>query len=694
MLTNLCLNQLTSARARRETYVGQWLPEPLLAGDPMLGPADTAEQRESVSFAVLTLMERLSPNERAVYVLREAFDYPHREIAEILDITESASQQTYHRAKQHVADGKARTEVDAAAARRIVEEFLAAATSGRTEPLVRLLTADAIAIGDGGGKVPARAKAIEGALAVARFLRGLFKPAEAKRVMARRHARGLRLDRQRRPRRRGGRERPGRRRDVPGGHRRGHRRVPQPGQPRQARTARPSSGRPPTTGSRCSRPSDHAVRCFTARSCQETAGCPVQGANPQQTGVRTCSTASSSSEPATPEPSPPGASPSGCTARRSPITLVNAEPDFVERVRMHQLATGQDLKPRPLQRDVRGHRRRTEARDGHRGRRRPQDRHVVDGGAEELEYDTLVYALGSGWDAQGVPGIAEHAYELASRPGALRLRERLTHLDAGQTVIVVGGGLTGLEAATEIAEARPDLDVALAARGGLGDWLSPKGRRHLRKVVGKLGITVHEHAAVTGVEADRVTTADGTDDPGRRSPCGPPASQSTRSSPRPTLEVTDTGQIVVDATMRSVSHPDVYAIGDAAFAMGAENKPLRMSCASGMPMAWQAADSIAARLTGGKLPHAPLRYFNQCISLGRTEGLIQYVTADDRAVKRGPDRTVRRRLQGADLQGRRLERRQPDARDADPAPPRRRRSARMDYLIRAGMDRATMPLAA
>ncbi|WP_327006416.1 RNA polymerase sigma factor SigJ [Dactylosporangium sp. NBC_01737] len=184
VLTNLCLNQLASARARREVYVGQWLPEPLLAGDPMLGPADTAEQRESVSYAVLTLMERLTPSERAVYVLREAFDYPHREIAGILDITEGASQQIFHRAKQHVADGKARTEIDEAAARRIVEEFLAAATSGRTEPLVRLLTGDAVSIGDGGGKVPARAKAFEGALAVAKFLRGLFTPGEAKRAYA------------------------------------------------------------------------------------------------------------------------------------------------------------------------------------------------------------------------------------------------------------------------------------------------------------------------------------------------------------------------------------------------------------------------------------------------------------------------------------------------------------------------------
>jgi RNA polymerase sigma-70 factor (ECF subfamily) len=182
VLTNLCLNQLTSARARRETYVGQWLPEPLLAGDPMLGPADTVEQRESVSYAVLTVLERLSPSERAVYVLREAFDYPHREIAEILDITEAGSQQIFHRAKKHVAEGKARTEIDEAAARRIVEEFLAAAASGQTGSLVRLLTQDAMAVGDGGGKVPARTKAFEGAVSVAKFLYGLFKPGEAKRA--------------------------------------------------------------------------------------------------------------------------------------------------------------------------------------------------------------------------------------------------------------------------------------------------------------------------------------------------------------------------------------------------------------------------------------------------------------------------------------------------------------------------------
>ncbi|MFF8942468.1 NAD(P)/FAD-dependent oxidoreductase [Streptomyces sp. NPDC014864] len=315
------------------------------------------------------------------------------------------------------------------------------------------------------------------------------------------------------------------------------------------------------------------------------------------------------------------------------LTLVNAEPDFVERVRMHQLAVGQDLKPRPFGEMFAGTG--VELKLG-KVTGVDVDRKTVAvvaaDGAEELAYDTLVYALGSGWDDHGVPGTAEHTHEIAGRPGALRLRERLARLDAGQSVVVVGGGLTGLEAASEIAEARPDLDVALVARGGLGDWLSGKGRGHLRKVFGKLGVTVHEHTAVTGVEADRVTTAEGGTIPAAVTVWTTgfavhPIAKAT------TLEVTGTGRIVVDRTMRSVSHPDVYAIGDAARVTGPGDKPLRMSCASGVPTAWQAADAIAARLTGRKLPKVPLRYFNQCISLGRKDGLIQYVTADDRAVR-------------------------------------------------------------
>src|SRR5690606_11364130 len=119
VVTNLCLDRLRSARVRRERSVGAWLPEPLLDGDPMLGPADTAEQHEAVSLAVLTLLERLSPVERAVYVLREAFSSGHAEIAGILGITESASQQHLHRARRRITAVHRRADVDPASARGI-----------------------------------------------------------------------------------------------------------------------------------------------------------------------------------------------------------------------------------------------------------------------------------------------------------------------------------------------------------------------------------------------------------------------------------------------------------------------------------------------------------------------------------------------------------------------------------------------
>ena len=184
VVTNLCLDRLRSAQARRERTVGAWLPEPLLDGDPMLGPADTFEQRESVSLAVLTLMERLSPLERAVYLLREAFSYGHAEIAEILDITESASQQHLHRARHRITAARRRGgEVDPASARRIVEEFLAATSTGRTERLVALLTDDATAISDGAGLTETLLR-YDTPQRIAAVARAGFKPTPAKRRLA------------------------------------------------------------------------------------------------------------------------------------------------------------------------------------------------------------------------------------------------------------------------------------------------------------------------------------------------------------------------------------------------------------------------------------------------------------------------------------------------------------------------------
>lgn len=306
------------------------------------------------------------------------------------------------------------------------------------------------------------------------------------------------------------------------------------------------------------------------------------------------------------------------------ITVVNADAEFVERVRMHQLATGQDLKPRALTDVFAGtgvavRKAWVRAVDADRGTVAIVD----DDGPGELAYDTLVYALGSA--ATEVP---EHAHNLAGKQSALRLRARLTDLPAGGRVLVVGGGLTGIEAVTEIAETRPDLDVALAARGGLGDWLGEKAQRHLRAAFDRLGIAVHEHTEIADVDPAGAVTTDGRTLPALVTVWTAgfavhPIAAAT------TLEVAATGQIVVDETMRSISHPDVYAVGDAALATGANGKPLRMSCASGVPTAYQAADAIAARLTGRPLPENKIGYTAQCISLGRRDAIVQWVTPDD-----------------------------------------------------------------
>ncbi|MEQ7124235.1 sigma-70 family RNA polymerase sigma factor [Actinopolymorpha sp. B11F2] len=183
VVTNLSLDRLRSASRRHERAVGDGLPEPLLDGDPMLGPADTVEQRESVTLAVLTLMERLSPIERAVYVLREAFSHSHAEIAEILDITESASQQHAHRARRRIAAERNGSEVDHASARRIVEAFVDAASSGRTERLLALLTDDATAISDGAG-LGEKVLRSSDPERIAATMRAGFKPTPAKRKLA------------------------------------------------------------------------------------------------------------------------------------------------------------------------------------------------------------------------------------------------------------------------------------------------------------------------------------------------------------------------------------------------------------------------------------------------------------------------------------------------------------------------------
>jgi RNA polymerase sigma-70 factor (ECF subfamily) len=174
-VVNLCRSWLLSARARRESYVGPWLPEPVPTAAGQLGPLESAEERELVSLALLTAMERLSPVERAVFVLREAFGYAHREIADMLTLTEANSQQIFRRAGLRVREGRARFDVPSDHARELIERFLKAARNGDVEALERMLAADATSTADGGGVVTAARRPIVGAAKVARYLAGLFR---------------------------------------------------------------------------------------------------------------------------------------------------------------------------------------------------------------------------------------------------------------------------------------------------------------------------------------------------------------------------------------------------------------------------------------------------------------------------------------------------------------------------------------
>jgi RNA polymerase sigma-70 factor (ECF subfamily) len=172
VVTNLCLNRLTSARARREIYVGPWLPEPVMTGDGTLGPLETTEQRESVSIALLTLMERLSPAERAAFVLREAFGYSHHEIAEMLETSSANARQLHHRAQQRLGEPTSRFRPDPAQWQHLVERFLTASRNGDVTGLITMLTADVTSTADGGGKVAAARRPVTGRDRVARYLAG------------------------------------------------------------------------------------------------------------------------------------------------------------------------------------------------------------------------------------------------------------------------------------------------------------------------------------------------------------------------------------------------------------------------------------------------------------------------------------------------------------------------------------------
>jgi RNA polymerase sigma-70 factor (ECF subfamily) len=174
--TRLAIDHLRSARARREAYVGPWLPEPLLT-DTDADPAHQVERDETLSMAFLVLLERLSPVERAVFVLREVFQYEYEDIAEIVGKEPANCRQIMARARRHIEDQRPRFEASPQRRRELAEQFLAALNDGDIAGLERLLAEDVAFYGDGGGKAPAVKTPIFGRSRVARFLMGLARQA-------------------------------------------------------------------------------------------------------------------------------------------------------------------------------------------------------------------------------------------------------------------------------------------------------------------------------------------------------------------------------------------------------------------------------------------------------------------------------------------------------------------------------------
>ncbi|WP_222936650.1 NAD(P)/FAD-dependent oxidoreductase [Streptomonospora sp. PA3] len=360
------------------------------------------------------------------------------------------------------------------------------------------------------------------------------------------------------------------------------------------------------------------------------------------------------------------------------ITLVNAAEHFVERTRLHQTAAGQRM------RDIRI----TDLLDG-TGIEPvfaevtgidPESRTVrlkgaVDGRPGRIHYDTLVYALGSSWDTRGVPGVEEHAFAVADARQADRLRDHLAERLAGRPggagapaplsepvpalqgagaaaepesggpaargtaagaaarhrIVVAGAGLTGLEAAAELAESYPRARVELLSAGTVGDWLPPRSLRHLRRSLRRLGVSVREHAPVSAVEAGRALL-DGGEAVGFDTLVWTAGFRVHPLAAEAGLAVDGGGRMLVDEALRSVSHPDVIGVGDAA-AAATRGGVSRMTCQTGLPMGLQAGEVVADVVRGRTPRPVRLRYVAVHISLGRRDGVSQFLRANDAPVR-------------------------------------------------------------
>jgi NADH dehydrogenase len=306
------------------------------------------------------------------------------------------------------------------------------------------------------------------------------------------------------------------------------------------------------------------------------------------------------------------------------VTLVNPRPLFVERIRLHQMVAGTGTATRDLA---------TLLRDDVRlvvdtaVRIDAAARSVELASGAALRYDYLIYAVGS---TNPVPaGVAEYAFPIGELEHAQRLLEELQDLHPNAPICVVGGGLTGIETATELAEQRPAGTVSLICGSGLGPSLGGAGRGSVRRQLTRLGVTVADDVAVTGVRADHVELADGRELASAvtiwTAGFGVP-----ELAARSGLSTDVLGRLLTDETLTSVDDPRIVAAGDAAAPSG---QPLRMSCQAAIPLGAQAANTVLSRIAGTEPVAINQAFGGQCVSLGRHGGTIQLARFDDRPIR-------------------------------------------------------------
>ncbi|MEU4835926.1 FAD-dependent oxidoreductase [Streptosporangium sp. NPDC023615] len=308
------------------------------------------------------------------------------------------------------------------------------------------------------------------------------------------------------------------------------------------------------------------------------------------------------------------------------VTLINSRPSFVERIRLHQLMGGSDDAVVGYE-DV--------LADGVQlvvdtvTRIDAAERGVTLATGGTIGYDYLIYAVGSGSAAPGVPGAAEFAYPIATLEEAQRLRPIIDAAPASAAVTVVGAGPTGIETAAELAELGRTVTLVCGTR--LGPYLHPRGRRSVAGRLTKLGVTVLEgsEAKVTAVTRDAVRLGDGRELPSEvtiwTAGFGVPD-----LAVRCGLSVDALGRLLTDETLTSVDDVRIVAAGDAA---APSDLPLRMSCQSATRIGAHAADTVLSRIAGEQPAPLNLGFFGQCISLGRRAGIFQFAQRDDTANK-------------------------------------------------------------